>query len=412
MNGWIALYRKLLTWQWHDEPKMVALWVHILLRACHETVKYRGITTKRGQLATTVMALAAETGLSRKEVRICLKRLVEDKNITTDSIRGFITIISVVNYDQYQTDYVMNIEKANFSQCASDDCEQNTGMKGQSEGNERANFETTFNPCVPDGCGRNTKMKGQYEGNERALEQCDGNEEKNERANFNQCVSDGYKQYTEIKGQNEGNKRANFRAMKGQCKGNERANFEVKFSNCVLDSYNQNVKGLGQCEGNVGDIERANFGAMKGTRINNNNIYPPPPPSHADAYAREAGCGTPPTGSGDGEADVGKQLQELLCDPAYSPIILMRSKMTVEEAFVHIPEFVAQCRLRGKTWKNIRELTEHFANWLQRKQTYLNEQKPNNNGTPPRGGDADERERHNAVVQTALGLMAGSTRDD
>ena len=39
MNGWIALSRKLLDWQWHDEPKMVALWVHILLRASHETTK-------------------------------------------------------------------------------------------------------------------------------------------------------------------------------------------------------------------------------------------------------------------------------------------------------------------------------------------------------------------------------------
>lgn len=143
---------------------------------------------------------------------------------------------------------------------------------------------------------------------------------------------------------------------------------------------------------------------------NNNNIYPSSS-SYAGACAREAGCGTPPTGSGDGEADLGKQLQELLCDPAYSPIILMRSKMTAEEAMAYIPEFVAQCKLRGTTWKDIRELTEHFANWLSHKQTF-NEQKSNNNGTPPRGGDADERERHNAVVQTALGLMAGSTRDD
>ena len=182
------------------------------------------------------------------------------------------------------------------------------------------------------------------------------------------------------------------------------------------DGYGDFAKTKGQWKGNEKTIETDSSEPLqnetKGHNNNNNNNIYPSSSSYAGACAREAGCGTPPTGSGDGEADLGKQLQELLCDPAYSPIILMRSKMTAEEALAYIPEFIAQCRLRGKTWPSVRELTEHFANWLTLKPTYLNEQKSNNNGTPPRGGDADERERHNAVVQTALGLMAGSTRDD
>lgn len=248
----------------------------------------------------------------------------------------------------------------------------------------------------------------------------------NERANFLSSKSASYSDFSKTEGNEKamkGQLRGNGRAMEGQCekgvdnegnspqKGNERANF----LNSKSEGYSDFAKTKGQWEGNEKTIEtdssKPHQNEAKGHNNNNNNIYPSSS-SYAGAYAREAGCGTPPTGSGDGEADVGKQLQELLCDPAYSPIILMRSKMTAEEALAYIPEFVAQCRLRGKTWPSVRELTEHFANWLTRKQTNFNEQERNSNGAPPRGGDAYERERHNAVVQTALGLMAGSTRDD
>ena len=244
----------------------------------------------------------------------------------------------------------------------------------------------------------------------------------NKRANFLSSKSDGYSDFSKTEGKEkamEGQSKGNEKAMEGQCekgvdnegkipqKGNERANFLSSKS----DGYSDFAKTKGQWKGNEKTIETDSSEPLqneaKGHNNNNNNnmllLL-----SHAGAYAREADSGSSPQSDG---ADLGQVLQELLGDPAYSPIILMRSKMTAEEALAYIPEFIAQCKLRGTTWKNIRELTEHFANWLSHKQTF-NEQKSNNNGTPPRGGDADERERHNAVVQTALGLMAGSTRDD
>ena len=32
-NGWIKIHRKLLEWEWADDPNMVALWIHLLLNA-------------------------------------------------------------------------------------------------------------------------------------------------------------------------------------------------------------------------------------------------------------------------------------------------------------------------------------------------------------------------------------------
>lgn len=107
-NGWICLSRKLLTWQWRDDPNMVALWVHLLLRASHETTKYHGITIERGQLATTEANLSAITGLGRQRVRTCLNRLVEDQAITISKRTRVGSIISVINYEEYQENKTTN----------------------------------------------------------------------------------------------------------------------------------------------------------------------------------------------------------------------------------------------------------------------------------------------------------------
>ena len=347
MNGWIALYRKLLTWQWHDEPKMVALWVHILLRACHEETKYHGITLQRGQFATSIRGLAVDVGFSVKEIRLRLKRLIADDCISIQRHGRAFSVVEVTNFDQYQrfADIVETTQRAHLNDCSCDNYSDNENNKGTKRAHQKAVIGA-----------HQGHVKGHTEGTQKGTQ----------RAHLTNCVSEPPSDMGVINGtQNDTQtvpETATNTAPKGETKG-----------------HNNN---------------------------NNNNMLLLL--SHAGAYAREADSGSSPQSDG---ADLGQVLQELLGDPAYSPIILMRSKMTVEEALAYIPEFIAQCKLRGTTWKNIRELTEHFANWLSHKQTF-NEQKSNNNGTPPRGGDADERERHNAVVQTALGLMAGSTRDD
>ena len=91
--------------------------------------------------------------------------------------------------------------------------------------------------------------------------------------------------------------------------------------------------------------------------------------------------------------------------PTYSPIVLMRSHMTPETVQQFLPEFVAQCQVRDETWKDIRALTEHFANWLAKKATIP---KP---PTPETRAD-QEQARHQEVVTSALNLMLSSTRDD
>ncbi len=98
---WIKLYNTLLDWEWKTDPKMVALWVHILLCANNEDGKFMGKEVSRGQFVTSLEHISRDTGLSVMNVRTCLERLKKSKCITTKSTNRS-TCITICNYDNYQ----------------------------------------------------------------------------------------------------------------------------------------------------------------------------------------------------------------------------------------------------------------------------------------------------------------------
>ncbi|MDR1611520.1 MAG: hypothetical protein LBT97_01925 [Planctomycetota bacterium] len=105
--GWIKLHRKYLgnpIWK-HDAANRVFLW---LLMAAERTAKAkrlgkREVALSRGQLATSQREIGAETGLTRKRVRIALKFLVRENAVVLDRPHGGrFTLVTVVNYGVYQ----------------------------------------------------------------------------------------------------------------------------------------------------------------------------------------------------------------------------------------------------------------------------------------------------------------------
>jgi len=101
MNGWIKLHRKLIDWEWYDDPNTLRLFLHILLKANHKTKKYRGVTIKPGQIMTGQDLLASELGLTRRNIRTSLTKLKSTNELTIkSSAQG--TIIQIVNYVDYQ----------------------------------------------------------------------------------------------------------------------------------------------------------------------------------------------------------------------------------------------------------------------------------------------------------------------
>ena len=100
-EGWIKLHRKLLEWEWYQDPKMVHLFIHLLLLANHEPGKWQGVAVSRGQVITGLKSLQEATGLTIQNIRTCLGKLESTKELTSKSTNRF-RVITLCNYEDYQ----------------------------------------------------------------------------------------------------------------------------------------------------------------------------------------------------------------------------------------------------------------------------------------------------------------------
>ncbi len=100
-KGYIAVFRQLTEWGWYKDLPVCKLWLHILLRANYKPLVFMGERLERGQFATSVKTLSAETGLSAQQIRTALKKLEKTGEITVKTNTKY-TTITVIGYDRYQ----------------------------------------------------------------------------------------------------------------------------------------------------------------------------------------------------------------------------------------------------------------------------------------------------------------------
>ena len=111
-TGWVKLYRKTLRWKWSGNPNMVALLAHVILNANYCDSMENGKLIPRGSFLTTHKKLSEATGISAGALRTCLERLKSDKVIFAFK-EGNATLITVINYDKYQSEVAEAKRKAN-----------------------------------------------------------------------------------------------------------------------------------------------------------------------------------------------------------------------------------------------------------------------------------------------------------
>lgn len=99
---YLKLYRKLLKWEWYDDPNTCRLFIHCLLRANWKPSKWHGIDLEPGQFITSLQKLSVETGLSIKQVRVALDHL-KDTGEVADLRQGNSRIITVIKWNVYQS---------------------------------------------------------------------------------------------------------------------------------------------------------------------------------------------------------------------------------------------------------------------------------------------------------------------
>lgn len=97
----IKLDRNILEWRWYKEPTTKTVFIHLLLRANIKDADFMTETIHRGELVTSYAALAAETGLSIKQVRTAIRHLKDTGEVKVRGHSKF-SIISMLRYDYYQ----------------------------------------------------------------------------------------------------------------------------------------------------------------------------------------------------------------------------------------------------------------------------------------------------------------------
>ena len=115
-QGFIKVYRSMLQWEWWDDLNTWRLFMTILIMANWKDKKWHGKTIPRGSLWTSLKSLSKQSGLSVRQVRVSLDKLIMTNEVTNQvTKRG--RLITVVNYDFYQSveDNVTNTMTNNTS---------------------------------------------------------------------------------------------------------------------------------------------------------------------------------------------------------------------------------------------------------------------------------------------------------
>ena len=121
-QGYIKLFRSLLKWEWYDDINATRLFIHLLLTVNHKDEKWHGFVVERGSRITSYGKLAKETGLSVKQIRTSLSKLIGTGEVASKTSNKF-SIISISNYDLFQ------------------DQDKQRASKGQAKGKQRATKE-------------------------------------------------------------------------------------------------------------------------------------------------------------------------------------------------------------------------------------------------------------------------------
>lgn len=103
MEGFIALHRKILEWEWYDDMNVCRLFIHCLLKANYTDKEWRGVVVRRGTFISTYDKLSQETGLSVKQVRTALDKLKRTNEMANEGTRQH-TVFIIKNYDEYQSE--------------------------------------------------------------------------------------------------------------------------------------------------------------------------------------------------------------------------------------------------------------------------------------------------------------------
>lgn len=123
--SYVRLQRKITEWEWYKDSEVKAFFLHCIIKAYWKDGKKRsGVEIRRGQFDTTRKQLADDTGLSLHQVNRAIKVLTKSGEISTKVIWRKFTLITVNNYDLYQSDQAKEQQKPKTKPSKTDSVEK------------------------------------------------------------------------------------------------------------------------------------------------------------------------------------------------------------------------------------------------------------------------------------------------
>lgn len=104
-STFIKLDRNIISWRWYKNPKILSVFIWLLVKANIKDGYFEKDTIKRGSLATSNAHIADGCGLTIDNVRTALANLEQTGEIVR-IVRNHYQIITVVNYESYQSDII------------------------------------------------------------------------------------------------------------------------------------------------------------------------------------------------------------------------------------------------------------------------------------------------------------------
>lgn len=117
--GYIKSFRKMLNWEWFTDVNTCHFFVYCLLRANYDSQRFMGVEIPRGSFVSSIDSMAMETGLTPRQIRTSIEKLIKTNEITKKATNKF-TIINVVNYEVYQ-DEKIKVDKRMTNERQTDD---------------------------------------------------------------------------------------------------------------------------------------------------------------------------------------------------------------------------------------------------------------------------------------------------
>lgn len=99
--GYISVHRKIIKWEWYQDPTTMRLFVHCLLLANWEPKRWQGKAIERGQFITSIAHLARDLKVSVKSIRTALEHLKSTNEVAIETTSQY-SLITVINYNTYQ----------------------------------------------------------------------------------------------------------------------------------------------------------------------------------------------------------------------------------------------------------------------------------------------------------------------